>query len=299
MKTALLAAALLCATNAFADDLFGGLKKLKKGLDTVKEKTESEQFKKAVKTFKAVRKGAADITEEEEHYIGRAVAARLLSNLPPVDDEALNAYVQSVLQSVAVASDRPELYSGWHAQVVDSPEINAVSAPGGYVFLTTGLLKSLEDEDELAAVLAHETAHVSERHGVKAIKASRLTSAFKLLGAQAAERLSDKDHGELTDLFGGSVNDVVKTVVSSGYSQDKEFDADRIGSQFAQRAMYDPQALNRFLERTGSRKGGFLKTHPSAKKRLAALDEDPVGRPSGYAGHAARQKRFQNAIAGL
>lgn len=296
MKSALLAALLLGVTNAFADDLFGGLKKLKKGLDTVKEKTESEQFKKVVKTVEAVRKGAADITEEEEHYIGRAVSARLLSNLPPVDDDALNAYVQSVLQSVAVASDRPELYSGWHAQVVDSPEINAVSAPGGYVFLTTGLLKSLEDEDELAAVLAHETAHVSERHGIKAIKASRLTSAFKLLGAQAAERLSNKDHSELTDLFGGSVNDVVKTVVSSGYSQDKEFDADRIGSEIAKRAMYDPQALNRFIERTGTRKGGFLKTHPSAKKRLAALDEEPVGRPAGYAGYNARKKRFEKAL---
>ncbi|TPW20765.1 MAG: hypothetical protein FD126_1365 [Elusimicrobia bacterium] len=91
----------------------------------------------------------------------------------------------------------------------------------------------------------------------------------------------------------------MKTVVSSGYSQDKEFDADRIGSEFAKRAMYDPQALNRFIERTGSRKGGFLKTHPSAKKRLAALDEDPVGRPSGYAGYNARKARFLAAVAGL
>lgn len=292
----LLAALLLAAPLVGAEDFLGGLKKLKKAVDTVKEKVDTEKVKKAVKTVKALRRGVEEITEEEEHYIGRAVAARLLASMPAVEDEDLNAYVQAVLQSVAAASDRPELFSGWHAQVVDSPEVNAVSAPGGYVIVTTGLLRSLEDEEELAAVLAHEAAHVSERHGIKAIKASRLASAFKLLGEQAAERLSDKDHGKLTDLFGGSVDDVVNTLVSSGYSQDKEFAADRKGAEFARRAMYDPQALNRFIERTGSRKGGFLKTHPSAKKRLAALDEDPQERAPGYSGASARKKRFLAAM---
>lgn len=299
MKSVLLASLLLCATGSAAEDLFGGLKKLKKAVDTVKEKVDAEDVKKAVKTAKAIRKGAADITEEEEHYIGRAVAARLLASMPPVEDEALNRYVQSVLQSVAGVSDRPELFSGWHAQVVESDEVNAVSAPGGYVFLTTGLLATLEDEEELAAVLAHEAAHIAERHGVKTIKASRLSKAFALLGQEAAHRSSNKDISQLTDLFGGSVDDIVKSLVVSGYSQDKEFEADRLGAAYARAAMYDPQALNRFIERSGSGKGGFLKTHPSAKKRLKALDEEPLEPAPGYAGAGTRKKRFAAAVAGL
>lgn len=298
MRAAALAVLLVCAP-ASADDFFGGLKKLKKAVDTVKEKVDEEDIKKAVKTVKAIRKGAAEITEEEEHYIGRAVAARLLSKMPPVNDEGLNRYVQAVLQAVAGASDRPELFSGWHAQVVDSDEVNAVSAPGGYVFLTTGLLRALEDEEELAAVLAHEAAHISCRHGVKTIKASRLTKVFELLGAEAAERYSSKDLKRLTDLFGGTVDDVVSALVVSGYSQDKEFEADREGAKFAKRAMYDPQALNRFIARSAGGKGGFLKTHPSSTKRLKALDEEPLAPGVGYAGAGTRKKRFLAAVRGL
>jgi len=296
-----LAAALLAplAPRAAAEDLFGGLKKLKKAVDTVKEKVDAEDVKKAVKTAKAIRKGAAEVTEEEEHYIGRAVAARLLASMPPVDDEPLNRYVQSVLQAVAAVSDRPEVFSGWHAQVVESDEVNAVSAPGGYVFLTTGLLKTLEDEEELAAVLAHEAAHITERHGVKTIKASRLSKAFALLGQEAAERLSNKDLNQLTDLFSGSVDDIVKSLVVSGYSQDKEFEADRKGALYAQAAYYDPQALNRFIERSGSGKGGFLKTHPGAKKRLQSLAEEPLEPLAGYSGAGARKKRFAAAVKDL
>lgn len=297
MKAAALLAALAVAAAAQDEGLFKSLKGLKGAADKVKKTVESEDFKKAVKTVKAVRRGATDMTEEEEHFLGRAVAARVLSEYPPVADEALNRYVQTVLQAVAGFSDRPETFKGWHAQVVESDEPNALSAPGGFVIVTTGLLDALEDEEELAAVLAHEVAHVSERHGVKTIKAARLASAFELLGTEAAKRLSEKDLGKVADHFKGSVDDVVKALVKSGYSQDKEFDADRKGAEFTARAMYDPQALNRFIERTGKGKGGFLKTHPGAKKRLAALDEEPVGRPEGYAGAAARKKRFEKALA--
>ena len=276
-----------------AADFFKALKDVKGAVDKVKEKVDTEKVKKAVKTVKAIRKSAEDISEEEEHYLGRAVSARLLSSMPPAGSEKLNRYVQAVLMGVAGTSDRPELYSGWHAQVVQSDEVNAVSAPGGYVFVTTGLLKSLQDEEELAGVLAHEVAHVSERHGVKAIKASRLASAFKLLGSEAADRMSTKDQFKLTEHFGGSVDDVVKSVVKSGYSQDKEFAADKKGAAFAQKAMYDPLGLNRFLERTEGGKGGFLKTHPSNKKRLKELDESPLETAPGFAGASARKARFQ------
>lgn len=303
---ALLAAAL--SMPAVADDdgpagLFGSVLKkgvLKGALDKVKKHVpvDEEKIESVTKTVKAFRKSAQDIAESEEHYIGRAVAAQLLARYPGVDDVDLNQYVQSVLQVVAAASARPEIYSGYHAQVVESEEVNAVSAPGGYVFVTTGLLRSLEDEEELACVLAHEVAHIADKHGLKTIKTSRLSDAFQVLGAEAAKNYSSKNLGKLTELFDGSVDDVVKALVVSGYSRDKEFKADQDGARYARAARYDPRALSRFIERAGGT-GGFLKTHPGPKKRLAALAEDPLEPVRGYRGAGQRKKRFLAAIARL
>lgn len=302
-------AALLCLAAAHTaragDDggFFGSV--LKKGVKgavgKVRDKVpvSDEKLEGVVKTAKAFRKSAQDISESEEHYIGRAVAAQLLAKYPAVDDEALNRYVQTVLQAVAATSSRPEVFSGYHAQVVESDEVNAVSAPGGYVFVTTGLLRSLEDEEELACVLAHEVAHIADRHGLRTIKTSRLTSAFQMLGAEAAKSYSSKDLSKLADLFGGSVDDVVKALVVSGYSRDKEFEADKDGARFAQEALYDPEALNRFIGRLDGGKGGFLKTHPAPKKRLAALEEEPLAAAPGYGGAGGRKKRFAAAVARL
>ena len=310
-RTALLAAAVALAGAGLArseDEGLGGIfgKALKKGalkgaVEKVREKVpiSDEKLESATKTVKAFRKSAEEISESEEHYIGRAVAARLLATYPPAGDEGLNRYVQSVLQAVAAASSRPEVFSGYHAQVVESDEVNAVSAPGGYVFVTTGLLRSLEDEEELACVLAHEVAHIADRHGLKTIKTSRLTAAFQVLGAEAAKGRTSKDLAKLADLFGGSVDDVVKALVVSGYSRDKEFEADKDGALFARAALYDPGALNRFIGRLEGGKGGFLKTHPAPKKRLDKLDEEPLGTAAGYAGAAGRKKRFAAALAKL
>jgi predicted Zn-dependent protease len=253
-------------------------------------------IEKTTKTVKAFRKSAAEITDKEEYYIGRSVAANILSRYPAVSDEKLNKYVQAVLQSVAAASDRPETFSGWHAQVVESDELNAVSAPGGFVFVTTGLLSKLSSEDELAAVLAHEVAHVAAKHGLKTIKASRLTKAFELLGAQAAERYASKDLGQLADLFGGSVDDIVGTLVINGYSRDKEYEADKLGAEFARRANYDPGALARFIQALGSaaKGGGLLKTHPSPKSRLKELGKQEAS--DDYKESPARDRRFASAL---
>ncbi|MBI5594893.1 MAG: M48 family metalloprotease [Elusimicrobia bacterium] len=311
-RAAVLSALCLLAAAGWAragDDGLGGVFKgaLKKGalkgaVEKVKEKVpvSDEKIESVTKTVKAFRKSAEDISESEEHYLGRAVAAQLLATYPPVEDEGLNRYVQSVLQAVAGASSRPEVFSGYHAQVVESDEVNAVSAPGGYVFVTTGLLRIIEDEEELACVLAHEVAHIADRHGLKTIKTSRLTSAFQVLGAEAAKNYSAKDLGKLSELFGGSVDDVVKALVVSGYSRDKEFEADKDGARFARTALYDPGALDRFIGRLeAGGKGGFFKTHPAPKKRLASLAEEPLEPAPGYGGAGLRKKRFAAALAKL
>ena len=258
----------------------------------------NDQFKSAAKVGTAMRSSFADISESEEYYIGRAVAAQILSRYQPLDNPALNAYAQHVAQAVAMASDRPSVYRGYHVQILKSDEVNAFAAPGGFIFVTTGLLKLVRSEDELACVLAHEVAHVAQKHGLKTIKASRLTSAFAVLGTEAAKNYSSSQVAQLTDVFKGTVDDVVNSLVVDGYSRDKEYEADKFGAQYARSANYDPGALPAFLRRMDAAgaagAGGMFKTHPKASKRV-----DELGAPTpsaDYRRSPARERRFTASL---
>ena len=242
----------------------------------------------------AARSGFADISESEEYFIGRSVAAQILGRYTPLDDPKLNFYVQRVAQSVAMASDRPATFKGYHVQVLDSDEVNAFAAPGGFIFVTKGLLKLVHTEDELACVLAHEVAHVAKKHGLQAIKSSRLTSAFALLGTAAAQQYTSGQVAQLTTAFSGTVDDVVKSLVTDGYSRSKEYEADKFGAQYARNANYDPRALKTFLTRMdqagAAQGGGMFKTHPKASKRVDALGD--LSPSNDYRPSPARDKRF-------
>jgi beta-barrel assembly-enhancing protease len=258
----------------------------------------NEQFQSATKVAAAVRHSAEDISESEEYFIGRAVAAQLMTRYAPLNDPGLNLYAQKITQAVAMASDRPATYKGYHVQVLNSPEVNAFAAPGGFIFVTTGLLKLVRSEDELACVLAHEVAHVAKKHGLKTIKASRLTSAFAVLGTEAAKNYTSSQVSQLADVFKGTVDDVVNSLVVNGYSRDKEYEADKFGAQYARNANYDPGAMKSFLRRMeeadkAGAGGGMFKTHPAASKRVAELGD--LAASADYRPSAARDRRFKAA----
>ncbi len=251
---------------------------------------------KVAKGVNQIRKGVEEISESEEYYIGRAVAANILSKYKPLNDPGLNGYAQKVLQTVALASDRPAIYKGWHVQVLDSAEVNAFAAPGGFVFVTTGMLKLVKSEDELACVLAHEVAHVARKHGLKTIQTSRLTSAFTILGSEAVKNYSSQQVAQLTTAFEGAVDDVVNKLVVNGYSRDKEYESDKYGSTYAKNANYDPGAMKAFLARVekASAAGGIFKTHPAAGKRVSELGS--VAPSSAYKKSSERGRRFSAAV---
>jgi len=252
---------------------------------------------KVAKGVNQIRKGFEDISESEEHFIGRAVAAQVLTRYKPLNDPALNLYAQKVAQAVALASDRPATFKGYHLQVLDTNEVNAFAAPGGFLFVTKGLLKLVKSEDELACVLAHEVAHVAKRHGLKTIQTSRLTSAFTVLGSEAAKSYTPQQMNQLTTAFEGAVEDVVNKLVVNGYSRDKEYEADRFGAQYARDAHYDPGALKTFLarlEKSEGSGGGMFKTHPAAAKRGAELGS--LTPASAYKRSSERGRRFSAAV---
>jgi beta-barrel assembly-enhancing protease len=259
----------------------------------------SSQADSITRGAKAVGKTWQDLTPEQEYYIGRAVAARVFQTYPPLDRAQANAYLNLLGQSLAIFSDRPETFGGYHFLLLDSDEINAFAAPGGLILVTRGMLRCCENEDELAAVLAHEICHVEKKHGLSAIKQGRLTEAFTVVAAESAKQLGGEELASLTREFEGSVGDVVMTLTTSGYSRTQERDADAAAVQLLRRAGYPETAMITMLQRMDERLTdagglGFAKTHPSARSRVDALRT--IVKDAGSAPDAVRQQRFVAAM---
>jgi len=252
-----------------------------------------------VKTTKALRKGFQELSDEEEYYIGRAVAARILTDYKTVADPARTEYLNTVGQTLALYSTRPATFAGYHFRIIASAEVNAFAAPGGFIFVTTGLLAQVKSEDQLAAVLAHEIAHVTLKHGLGAIKSANLTQAFTILGTEAVKEYSSADLSALTTAFEGVINDVVNQLVVNGYSRTQEYDADQEAVRIAYKAGYNPSGLAEFLGSlaaltSGDSKGlGFYKTHPPANERKGKVESLIAKKKLEGAPSQARDARFQ------
>jgi predicted Zn-dependent protease len=217
-------------------------------------------------------KAARPISDEEEYHVGRAVAAKILGSYKLVNDKKLTNYVNLVGQSVAIHSEKPFTYGGYHFAVLDSDELNAFACPGGTILITKGMLGAVRSEDELAAVLAHEVGHINHRDGIAAISQSRWTEALMVIGSEAAKNYGSKDFAKLVGLYEGSINDVFKTLVVNGYGRDQEHAADLASLNYLAATGYDPHALKTFLDRlvSGSKgsEGGIMKTHPATSARI-------------------------------
>jgi len=226
----------------------------------------------AVKMGKAVQKASEEITPEQEYYIGRAVAANVLAKYKPLDNQAVNKYLNLVGQSLALASDRPQTFGGYHFLALDTSEINACACPGGLILVSRGLLGCCASEDDLAAVLAHEIGHVQYQHGLKAIKQSRSMEVAKIFADAGTKALVGGQVSKLVGLLEGTVGDIVETMMVSGYSREQEGEADLASLTVVSRVGYDPQGLIRVLGEMKKRfkptSTGFAKTHPDPQDRI-------------------------------
>lgn len=224
------------------------------------------------KSARAAGSAARPISDQEEYYIGRAVAARILSTYPLLRDRKLTEYVNMVGQMVAVNSERPTTYGGYHFAILDTNEVNAFACPGGIILITKGMLRTVRTEDELAAVLAHEVGHICHRDGIEAISKARWTQALTIIGTEAAKTYGSHDVARLTTLFEGSIDDVFKTLVVNGYGRSQENGADQSSLGYLARTGYDPGALEKFLVRLAATSkgsgGGIMKTHPATTDRI-------------------------------
>jgi predicted Zn-dependent protease len=256
------------------------------------------------KTTKAVSKTFAGISEEEEYYIGRAVSALILSQYPVYKNDALTKYINRVGNAVVIHSDRPETYAGYHFLILDTDEVNALAAPGGFIFITKGLLKRCHDEEMLGCILAHEVGHVSAKHGLQSIKKSRLIDALEIIGTEAARRYAPEKLAKLTDIFEDTLGDIAEKLIERGYDRKYEYEADKLSVKTSARTGYSANGLLDFLdtmvddESRGLDKGWF-KTHPSAKDRIGRVQKELSSVQTIPAKNDARTRRFQNAIKSL
>jgi predicted Zn-dependent protease len=265
----------------------------------------SESNQKAiVQTTTMARSTFGEITDEEEYYIGRGVAALVLAQYPVYHNDALTRYINELGQSAAVFSDRPETYAGYHFVVLDSDEINALAAPGGFIFVTRGLVRRCANEEMLAAVLAHEVGHVNAKHGLQSIQKSRLIEAFKVIGQSAADRYGPEQLNRLTGIFEGALGDVVDTLIIRGYDRKFEYQADELAVKYLTAAGFAPQGLPDFLGilagAGASEQGkGWFKTHPSAGQRLERVKPAAAAQGAAVKVPSARTLRFQKNVKGV
>lgn len=273
------------------------------------------------------KKAIADTPAEEEYYIGKAVAAQALATtrgdlkrlrdklkvaqeanrdstangqevLAVVDvfahDEQANRYLNLIGQNLALQSARPALYESYSFQILDIDEVSAMSSPGGHILVSRGMLQVCSSEDEVAAVLAHEIAHVALRHGVRAISMQNRIGFAKDLVKTAVTEFGGASAKDLAGNLDGIVGDVTKSLVTRGYSHDFEYEADAAAIEMLERTGYDPRALHSMLlslERSPL-PGRFGTTHPKpadrAEKVLALLEKTPPRAASN-----PRQARFE------
>ncbi len=232
----------------------------------------SQHIGTAMTVVDATSNASRPISEEEEYYVGRAVGAKILGTYQLSSDAYLTRYVNLIGKAVALSSDKPFTYGGYHFAVLETPEINAFAAPGGTIFVTTGMIRTTANEDELAAVLAHEVAHISKRDGIAAIKSARWTQALTLIGTTAAKNYTSSEISQLVGIFEGSIDDIFKTLVVNGYSRSQEYAADETALMTLAKCGYDPKALVSFLKRLEQRGkssgGGITQTHPGTAERI-------------------------------
>ena len=215
------------------------------------------------------------MSEQQEIQMGAQAHQDVLKEYAALANPELQAYVNEIGQRLAKQSHRPELQ--WHFTVVDSPDVNAFALPGGYVYITRGIMAYLNSEAELAGVIGHEIGHVTARHGVRQQSASTAAGLGAVLGSILVPGMGNQ--------AGATLLQTLAQAWTAGYGREHELESDRLGAEYLAKAGYNPQAMievvgvlkdqELFAAEQAKRDGrqpktyhGTFDTHPSNDERL-------------------------------
>jgi predicted Zn-dependent protease len=202
------------------------------------------------------------ISPSQEIQMGAQADKDVESSMGYYDDPALNAYIDQVGQKLASVTEEPSL--AWHFHVVDSPEVNAFALPGGYIYVTRGILAVVNNEAQLAGVMGHEEGHVTARHSAQQATNAQLANLGLGLGSIFSSSIRQ---------YAGLAGQGLQLLFLS-FSRSNETQADELGVRYTSRANWDPreipatyQALGRLQAKSGSAVPNFLATHPDPGNR--------------------------------
>lgn len=226
---------------------------------------------------------AASLDARHEKAIGESVSLAVTNDYGVTKNEQLAQYVVLVGQTVASRTARAD--QTWVFGVLDTQTVNAFSGPGGYVWVTQGAIDQMQDESELACVLAHEIGHVVKKHGLQAAQQAGFADAA-VTAIQSSNNLNE---------FNGLSDKVVDIIVKQGFTQPQEFEADAEGVKYASAAGYDPNGLLHFLQRIRQKQQSgvpnLLSTHPGLDERIRRISNQISAAGTGGRG-ATLKERF-------
>ncbi|MSP92657.1 MAG: hypothetical protein EXR79_12780 [Myxococcales bacterium] len=234
---------------------------------------------------------AMPIGYEEELSYGGGIAVQIMARYGGLYEEPkARAYVTLVGETVAMYSGRPDIE--YHFAILDSDEVQALSGPGGYVFVTRGALAKMNDEAELAGVLAHEVAHIVAKHALDIIRKLKTQQAVTSAAADAWKEAA---------LFKGFLDGFLGEYLEKGLPRDTEFESDKLSTASLAQIGWRPAGLRDFLARLVQAEktaegNSFARTHPKSEERIAALDAQLAALPKDGAGNV---ERFQTALAAV
>ncbi len=216
------------------------------------------------------------MSEEDEISIGRSEHQKIMQIYRPYDDPKLQHYVERLVNELGQKSHRSDLV--YHITVLDSPEINAFALPGGYLYITRGIMAYMNSEAELAGVLGHEIGHVTARHGVRQHSVGTIAG---ILGAGVGILTGSGTAAQAANMS--------STALVRGYGRGHELEADRLGAEYLARVGYDPEEMINVV--------GILKDQEEFDKQLAAEEgREPRAYHGAFSTHPGNDQRLEEVI---
>lgn len=207
-------------------------------------------------------------SSEREVNMGKSISKAVEKEYELVDDPLIQKRVEDIGKKIAEVCDRKEI--DYHFKVIDDEEVNAFALPGGFIYVHSGLIEQVADDNELACVLSHEVGHIVARHSIKKLQAAMGYNFLLILMTQAPDR------GKLISGANLAFMEII-----SGYSREDELLADQLGARYAKRAGYNPEGMINFLQtlqdvnrRKPLRPKSYFKTHPYIPDRIRVVKQE-------------------------
>jgi predicted Zn-dependent protease len=235
------------------------------------------------------------VSESQEIALGRDYDKEVVASIGLYPDSGLQRYIQQFGARLAATSERPNL--PWTFHVVDDPVVNAFALPGGFIYVTRGILAHLNSEAELAGVVGHEIGHVTARHSASQMTKQQLAQVGFAVGA-----IASPEFGRYAGLAGQALG-----VLFLKYSRDNERQADDLGLRYMRRVTYDPREMPHVFEmltRVSQAEGGgrvpqWLATHPDPENRRGRIEQEIAALPQNFSGAAVNRDSYLRRLDGL